>query len=211
MNKIEGLRSIRHAVKFSRHAIVRRILEPAGPSVASADYHQDVLVIGQATLLMAELDDHLYYLPLLQQACQAGLDGTATFGYEDDGYEGQPEPHRPTEPFNPYRAMALLLRTTSPFGSLTLSPALLRYVELLPEQRRRSAVGHQDGEILLTDDGKGGHRPMTPAEIGRLGDKVLAEALEETLFVQTYAQDLARVKQLVEQRGDLQQIRELLR
>ena len=210
MNKIEGLRSIRHAVKFSRHAIVRRILEPSSPPEASAEYNQDVLVIGQATLLMAEIDDHLYYLPLLQQAAQAGIDGTTTFGYEDDGYEGQAEPSAPTEPFDPYTALRLLLRTDSPFGTLSLSPALLRYVELLPDQRRRSAVRHQDGEVLLTPDNKGGYRPMTPDEIGRLGDSVLADALEETMFVQTYASDLARVRQLVEQRGDLHEILALL-
>jgi hypothetical protein len=210
MLKIQGLRAVRTSLQLFSRSVVNRVLNPNRAPLAPVDYDQHIQFAGQAAILLGEVDDHLYYLPLLREACECGIHGTVPEGYEEDGYEGWPEAATPDAPFNAYEAMRLLLGTESTFGVLSLSPALLSYIETLPEQRRRGAMTIQDGEVPMTTTDTGDYRPMTPAEIERMGDKALLSALEEYQFAQTYADDLARVKALVEQRGDLHQILALL-
>jgi hypothetical protein len=210
MRFITGLRAIKSHLKFVSHTIVLRVLAPHGIGMAPATYEQNLLQAGQVAVWIAELEDHLYYLGLLHTAAQHGQQGTIAFGYDEDGYEGWEEPATPTTPYDAYEDMRLLLSTSSPFGQLGLSSGLLRYIELMPEQRRRTSVQEQDGEILMTTTESGEVRPMTTAEIGRLGDQVFVGAMEELLFVESYAQDLAHLKSLVEQRAGWEQITSLL-
>ncbi|MCA8830300.1 hypothetical protein [Hymenobacter pini] len=210
MSKLAGLRAIKSHLQFLSHSLVRRVLAPLGVGLDRFTYNEHLLHVGQAAVWVGEVEDHLFYLPQLQEACQHGLLGTAPDYYAEEGYEGWPEPTKPSTPYDAYEDMRLLLTTASPFGTLALSEELLRYVERMPEQRRKSTVQVQDGEILMTVTESGEVRPMTPAEVERVGDTALLSTVEELFFMQSYAADLMRVKELVEQRADFQHIKLLL-
>lgn len=104
------------------------------------------------------------------------------------------------------------LLTKANISCLSLSPALLRFIELLPEvatDRAERDVAAKDGVLLHVGD-DGTTRPMARSELRRLGNRAVVHATEDSFFATIYADELMRIQQLAHARGDLQQLLALL-
>lgn len=212
MSKISHLQTVSTHLHVRMHYFINRLLRAEQYEFTPETFDYYTRTVGQATIMQAEIEDHCNSLRSIAAACQHGFDGTIPEGYEEDGYEFSEDPQTPELPYDPYTDILGYLHGGGNISCLTLSPALLRFIELLPdvaaERAERNAKG-EDGTLLCHDE-EGGLRPMTQRELRRQGNQAVLEAAEEALFAEAYATDMQQIKALVEQRGDLQQILDLL-
>ncbi|MBO3273210.1 hypothetical protein [Hymenobacter defluvii] len=212
MSKIQHFETVNTHLHVRMQYFINRLLRAEQYEFTPESFDYYTKTVGQATIMQAEIEDHRDSLAHIEAACQHGLAGTIPEGYEEDGYEFTKDPETPELPYDPYTDMLGYLHGGGNISCLTLSPALLRFIELLPdvaaERAERDATG-QDGVLLYVND-DGSTRPMTQRELRRQGNRAVLEAAEEALFATAYAADMQQVKTLAEQRGDLQQILDLL-
>ena len=215
MSKIQSLETVKGYIEIRRHRFVQHVqyLQFTN-SHDVADYDKSLMIIGQATVLMSELYSHCMCLLGITAACEHGLAGTRPAGDEEWVREFGPftENGEPAG-YDPYQIILNYLTGVSLYlPCLTLSPALLAFIDMMPEMAGKSFeqdLFEQHG-VLTHVDGDGTARPATDAEVQRLGDNAVLQALEQSFFATTYAADMAQVKDLVEQRGCFHQILALL-
>jgi len=212
MRKTDHLHSIHARLAIRRQYFISRLLRLDQYAFTPKTFAEYTKSVGQATVMQAELEDHCRSLKAIEAACHHGLNGTIPEGYSEDGYEFTQEPETPELPYDAYTDILGYLHGGANISCLTLSPPLKRFIELLPSVAADCAerdLHAKDGGLLhVLDDGS--TRPMTQTELLRRGDQAQLEALELSLFADTYAQDLAQIHQLAQRRGDLQQILDLL-
>jgi hypothetical protein len=212
MSKLDRLTTVSAHLAIRKHYFVSRLLRLDQYQFTPETFEDYTKSVGQATIMEAEIQDHCLSLRAIEAACQHGLNGTIPDGYQEDGYEFTEEPETPLLPYDAYSDILGYLHGGSNISCLTLSPALRRFIELLPdvaaERAERDATA-QDGVLLYVED-DGSTRPMTQRELRRRGNQTVMDAMEEVLFATAYADDLQQIQQIAEQRGDLQQILALL-
>ncbi|MDF7810931.1 hypothetical protein [Hymenobacter sp. YC55] len=212
MSKITQLETVHTHLTMRLHYFITRLLRVEQYEFTPETFDYYTKSVGQGTIMQAEIEDHCDSLRAIEAACHHGLAGTAPEGFEEYGYEFTEAPEVPLLPYDPYTDILGYLAGGANISCLTLSPALLRFIELLPEvaaeRAERDATG-QDG-VLMRFDEVGDCRPMTRSELLRAGNKAVLEAVEESLFATTYADDMQRIQELAHARGDLRQILSLI-
>lgn len=212
MSKIERLETIHIRLAIRRQYFVFRLLRLDQYQFTPETFEEYTKSVGQATIMQAEIEDHCSSLRAIAAACHHGLNGTIPEGYEEDGYEFTEEPETPDLPYDAYTDILGYLHGGGNVSCRTLSPPLKRFIELLPSVAAECAerdLHAKDGVLLHVND-DGSTRPMTQPELLRRGDQAQLEALELSLFAETYASELQQIQRLAEQRGDLRQILEFL-
>ena len=212
MNKITALETIHTHLCVRMHYFISRLLRVEQYEFTPETFDHYTKSVGQATIMQAEIEDHCNSLTAIEAACQHGLAGTIPEGYTEDGYEFAEEPETPELPYDPYTDILGYFTGGANISCRTLSPALLRFIELLPEvaaERAERDVEAKDGVLMRLDD-EGSCRPMTRSELLRAGNRSVVDAVEQSLFATTYANDMLRIQQLAHARGDLHQILDLL-
>ncbi|WP_375438144.1 hypothetical protein [uncultured Hymenobacter sp.] len=212
MSKIAALETVHTHLTIRLHYFITRLLRVEQYEFTPETFDYYTKSVGQGTIMQAEIDDHCNSLRGIEAACQHGLAGTAPEGYDEDGYEFTEEPETPQQPYDPYTDILGYLAGGANISCLTLSPALLRFIELLPTvaaERAERNVEAQDGVLLRMDDA-GGCRPMTRSELLRAGNKAVLDAVDQSLFASTYAADMRRVQELAMVRDDFRQILDLV-
>jgi hypothetical protein len=212
MNKIARLETIHTHLCIRLQYYINRLLRLEQYAFTQDDFDNYTKSVGQGTVMQAEIEDHCNSLTAIEAACQHGLAGTIPEGYTEDGYEFTEEPETPELPYDPYTDILGYLTGGGNISCLTLSPALLRFIELLPEVAAERAERDVEGKdrVLLYVGDDGQTRPMTRSELLRQGNRSVVHAMEESLFATTYADDMLRIKELAHARGDLHQILVLL-
>jgi hypothetical protein len=212
MHKIERLETVHTRLAIRRQYFVFRLLRLDQYAFTPETFEEYTKSVGQATVMQAEIEDHCSSLRAIEAACHHGLNGTIPEGYAEDGYEFTEDPETPLQPYDAYTDILGYLHGGANVSCLVLSPPLRRFIELLPTVAAECAerdLHARDGVLLHVND-DGSTRPMTMDELQRRGDHKLLDALEDSLFAETYAQELQQIQRLAEQRGDLQQILALL-
>ena len=212
MSKIDRLETIHTRLAIRRQYFVFRLLRLDQYEFTPDSFDHYTKSVGQATIMQAEIEDHCASLKAIEAACHHGLNGTIPEGYEEDGYEFTQDPETPDLPYDAYTDILGYLHGGSNVSCRTLSPPLLRFIELLPTvatERAERDLHAKDG-VLLHVHADGSTRPMTTEELHRRGDHKLLDALEDSLFATTYAQEMQQIQLLAKQRGDLQQVLDLL-
>jgi len=212
MTKTDHLDSIHARLAIRQQYFVFRLLRLEQYQFTPETFEEYTKSVGQATIMQLEIEDHCASLKAIEAACHHGLNGTIPEGYEEDGYEFTEEPETPELPYDAYTDILGYLHGGGNVSCLTLSPPLKRFIELLPSVAAECAerdLHAKDGVLLHVND-DGSTRPMTQPELLRRGDQAQLEALELSLFAETYAQDLAQLQQLVQQRGDFRHLLDLL-
>ncbi|RSK23953.1 hypothetical protein [Hymenobacter metallilatus] len=212
MSKINHLETVYGHLSIRANYFVNRLLRLDQYEFTPEIFDHYTKSVGQATIMQAEIDDHCDSLEHIAQACKHGLEGTEPEHYREFGYEFTEEMEAPELPYDPYADILGYLAGGANISCMTLSPALLRFIELLPEvaaDRAERDVEAKDGILLyLNDDGSS--RPMTRSELLRKGNRTVMEAAEQSLFATTYAEDMLRVQELARTRGSLQEMLKLL-
>lgn len=212
MSKITRLEAVHTHLTIRLHYYITRLLRLDQYEFTPDIFDNYTKSVGQGTIMQAEIDDHCDSLRHIAAACRHGLAGTAPEGFEEYGYEWREDIQEPEGPYDPYVDILGYLTGGANISCLSLSPALLRFIELLPEvaaERAERDVEAKDGVLLYLEE-DGGTRPMTRSELLRQGNRAVLEAAEQSLFATTYAEDMLRVQELASTRGDLQQILDLL-
>ncbi|TGE03340.1 hypothetical protein [Hymenobacter fodinae] len=212
MSKISRLEAVHTHLTIRLHYYITRLLRLDQYEFTTDIFDNYTKSVGQGTIMQAEIDDHCDSLRHIEDACHHGLAGTSPEGFEEYGYEWHEDVQEPEGPYDPYVDILGYLTGGGNISCLTLSPALLRFIELLPEVAAEIAerdVEAKDGVLLYVED-DGTSRPMTRGELLRKGNRAVLNAVEESLFATTYATDMLRVQELASTRGDLQQILDLL-
>ena len=212
MSKITALETVHTHLSLRIQYFITRLLRVEQYEFTPETFDHYTKSVGQATIMQAEIEDHCDSLRAIEAACQHGLKGTDPVGFEEYGYEFMEEPQQPELPYDPYTDILGYLTGGANVSCLTLSPALLRFIELLPEvaaERAERDVEAKDGVLLhVGDDGQ--TRPMTRSELLRHGNRSVLDAVEQSLFATTYADDMLRIQEVAHARGDLQQLLALL-
>jgi hypothetical protein len=212
MSKITRLETIHTHLSIRLQYFINRLLRLEHFEFTKEVFDNYTQTVGQGTVMQAEIKDHCDSLRGILLACRHGLAGTNPEGFEEWGYEFAEDPEQPLAPYDPYADILGYLRGGLNISCMALSPALLRFIELLPEvaaDRAERDVFAKDGVLLRVDD-EGQTHPMTQEELRCRGDQALLDALEESMFATTYAEDMLRIQQLATERGDLQQIQDLV-
>lgn len=212
MSKITALETIHTHLCVRMQYFISRLLRVEQYEFTPETFDHYTKSVGQATIMQAEIDDHCDSLRAIEAACQHGLKGTDPVGFEEYGYEFLDEPQEPELPYDPYTDILGYLTGGTNISCLTLSPALLRFIELLPEVAAERAERDVEGKdrVLLYVEDDGQTRPMTRSELLRQGNRAVLDAVEESLFATAYADDMLRIQELARARGDLHQILALL-
>lgn len=212
MSKTSRLESIHTHLAVRKSNYLQQLLRADQLGLSLATWENYTQCVGQATVMQAEIEDHCQSLQAIEDACQHGLAGTIPDGYTEDGYEFAEEPETPELPYDPYTDILGYLTGGGNISCLTLSPALLHFIERLPEVAADQAERDVKGKdrVLLRHDDNGGMRPMTKSELRRQGNRAVVHATEQSFFAATYADELRRIQEVAHARGDFQLILELL-
>lgn len=212
MSKITALETVHTHLSVRMQYFITRLLRLEQYEFTPETFDHYTKSVGHATIMQAEIEDHCDSLRAIEAACHHGLGGTAPEGYDEFGYEFTEQPETPALPYDPYTDILGYLNGGANISCLTLSPALLRFIELLPEvaaERAERDVAGKDG-VLMRFSEEGDCQPMTRSELLRAGNRSVLDAVEQSLFATSYANELRRIQELAHSRGDLQQILALL-
>ena len=208
MSKIEGLQTLRDHIEQTNEVWAHiLVLHPLSEPENRLDRLRH---IGERALLLAELDDHLHNLSGIVAACRHGLAGNVPDDYSPNNY-GLSDT---STPYDPYATILEHLGAEDRVSVLQLSPALLAFIEGLPEWERSSSATLLDffGKATWQPDPVTGKlRPLTEEETKRWPESSMMKSIEQTFFAIPYAEDMAKALTLTEARCDLQQILDLAR
>lgn len=205
MSKIEGLKAVRQHLTLYRSAVVRGLLYR---EIEPESRARRLTQLGEYTLLLEEIKDHLHNLSDIVVACRHGLAGTEPAGYDPWGGGDYDE----ARPYNPYEEIAECLQSGCSVSVLTLSPELLGYIESLPDAERRTSVfllGFFGKAPWQRDTETGKLRALTDEETARWPESSMMESMEQNFFALTYAEEMAHALTLTNERADLQLILDL--
>lgn len=213
MAKIPGLQDINDHISLCRYAYLRTVLYQELDELTPEQQSTYQFQIGHMTILLEELKDHLYNLRGLATACAHGLAGTAPEDYEpwqEDEHENDIE-----VPYDAYAEMAYYLSGESSVRPHRLSDSILAYIEEMPQRDQVHAEGFLQffgGNLTVLQEGMPGtdSARYSSTDIAEAGISAALEAIGATVFVLSYADDMARVEQLVISRGPLEEIAALL-
>lgn len=201
MSKIKGLQTLRDHLELTNEVWSHILL--LHPLSEPENRTTHLRQIGERTLLLVELDDHLHNLNGIVAACRHGLAGTGPASPRSPIPSLLPEP-APC----PYSAILEIMTAEDRVSVLQLSPALLAYIDQLPEQERATSAFHLDffGKATWEPDETGKLRPLTYEETVRWPESSMMKSVEQTFFALTYAEDMANALATVEAGGELQRI-----
>lgn len=204
MSKISGLEFIRTRLGTERVSLQSTLFygRQHGQQPTSADLER----LGALTLTISECDRLLWDLRQLHLNCEHGLAGTVPEFYEGTDMEGD------TAPYDCYREMGYMFMKYGQVWVGALSPLLHQLSDGLPEACRAAhdrLLNSQVPFMVFEPDTQEG-RPLSQAELLKRGQAMMLDAMERTMFTQTYASDMAQVAQLIDTRGDLGQLLALL-
>lgn len=205
MSKIEGLKAVRQHLTLYRSAVTRGLLYR---EIEPETRPRRLAQLGEYTLLLEEIKDHLQNLSGIVTACRHGLAGTAPVSYDPWGGGDYDE----LRPYDPYEEIAECLQSGCSVSALSLSPELLDYIEQLPDAERRTSAFLLDlfGRAPWQRDTETGKlRALTDEETARWPESSMMESVEQTFFTLTYAEEMARALALTNERAELQLILDL--
>jgi len=197
MQKLDRLRVVDNLLVYDRSNLLRQ-LPPFNEEPDLATRQHTLLRIGELTVLLSEVREHLNNL--------LALETTSQLPATDPDYQG--------EQFCTRVQQAL---TQGLLPSLTLSPALQAYIQQLPHvQQAISARERNEGQPLVNpDDLHGEYHAQSEEEWLHQHDltsqAALArcEAAVHALCV-TFPQDMQQVQTLIRTRGNADQLLALL-
>ena len=167
-------------------------------------------------LVAKECHDLGWALGLMRADCLHGIAGTVPEEY-DPFYNGDSNPPL-DEPrgYDAYYEMGWYVHPDyTPHGLAgDLSQSLLDAVgSLITSKSTVKSYAEGQGMELMTRDGgtdEGEWRPMTQEEITKYSRRESTRAIEDCLFTVGFNEDMARLRQMVAERGSLTEILELI-
>jgi hypothetical protein len=211
MSKLQGLKFLQKQFEFNGHQMAHVLLYKNLPADKIADYQ---LGLGRMVLIAMECGDICWALGLIRDECQHGIAGTEPEGYDPffngDGNPPLDEPR----PYDAYTEMGWYLwPDETPHGlGLDLSKSVLDAVgSLLVSKAGLKSYSDAQGMRLMTrDSDEDEFRPMTDAEITKHSRREESEVMEGCVFTVGFNEDIARLRQLVAERGSLTEILDLI-
>lgn len=211
MSKLQGLQSLQGHFEFNGQQMAHVLLYKNLPAEKLGHYQ---LGLGRAVLVAKECGDIRWALALIRTDCLHGLAGTTPEEYDPyfDG-DGNPPLDEP-RPYDAYAEMGYYLRPEeTPHGlGLELSTSVLEAVgALLISKAGLKSYAEGEGLQLMTrDTDEGEFRLMTSEEITKYSRRQESQVLEDCLFTVGFNDDMARLRQLVAERGSLSEILDLI-
>jgi hypothetical protein len=198
MSKFQSLAKIHESIGITRAPVLNTLLFS---DLTAAKRKRLVIEAGELTLLRAEIDGHKHALQLADLACEHGRAGTIPDRWEEWGGG---------EAYDPHQEVVDSLEW-APGRGAGMSPALLEYIDQLPQQSSQRFVDMlqqaQNAAPLLPAVTA---EKITSGDAGQMGHGLYVESLQDTLFASSYADDLAQAMHLAKQKGDFEQISQLI-
>lgn len=211
--KLQGLRFLENQFSFQGDMMLHVLLYKNTDPDKRATH---TLGMAKWVLCAKECADVSHGLGLMREVCELALAGTVP-DYHDPYYDLINDEEL-TEPraYDPYEELRYYLHPdNTPHGlGLDLSPELLLAAEILlagPRTLRQKEA--EVGQRLMRrneGDPTGPFRPMTDGELAKHTRRQETEFMEATLFTVDFNHDMARLRDLVLQRGDLAEILALI-
>ncbi len=211
MSKIQGLEALAASFDFQSQQTAHMLLYKNLPTEKLMHYQ---LGMALAMLVAKEGHDIGWALGLMRADCLHGIAGTVPEEYDPffDG-EGTPPLDSPRA-YDAYTEMGWYLHPDyTPHGlGLDLSPALLDAVGSLINSKSglKAYAEMKDLELVTRDSDEGEWRPMTALEVSQYALRESNRTIEDCLFTVGFNEDMARLRQLVAERGSLVEILELI-
>jgi len=211
MSKLQGLEKLAAHFDFQAQQTAHMLLYKNVPAEKLL-YWQ--LGMALAMLVAKESHDIGWALGLMRADCLHGIAGTCPAEY-DPTFDGEDNPPLDEpRPYDAYREMGYYLAADyTPHGlGLDLSPGLLDAVgSLLASKATLKVYAQQsDLQLMTRDSDEGEYRPMTDEEITRYSLRESNEVIADCLFTVGFNEDMARLRQLVAERGSMTEILELI-
>jgi hypothetical protein len=211
MSKLQGLEKLAaHFDQQAQHTSYLLLYK----NVPSEKLMHWQLGMALAMLVAKEAHDIGWALELMRADCLHGIAGTVPEEYDPlfDG-DGNPELEEP-RPYDAYTEMSYYLAEDyTPHGlGLDLSPGLLDAVGslLASKSTLKTYAQKSDLQLMTRDSDEGEFRPMTDEEVARYSLRESNEVIADCLFTVGFNEDMARLRQLVAERGSLTEILELI-
>lgn len=211
MSKLQGLQSLQKHFEFNGQQMAHVLLYKNLPAEKLAHYQ---LGLGRMVLIAMECGDIRWALGLIRTECAHGIAGTTPEEY-DPFFDGDDNPPL-DEPrlYDAYVEMGHYLRPDdTPHGlGLDLSSAVLDAVgALLVSKAGLKSYAEAEGLRLMTrDSDEGEFRLMTDEETTRYARRQESKVLDDCLFTVGFNDEMARLRQLVAERGSLAEILDLI-
>jgi hypothetical protein len=211
MSKLQGLEKLAAHFDFQAQQTTHMLLYKNLPGEKLLHYQ---LGMALAMLVAKEAHDIGWALGLMRADCLHGIAGTVPEEYDPlfDG-DGNPELEEP-RPYDAYTEMGYYLAEDyTPHGlGLNLSPGALDAVGSLLASKSTLKLFAQksDLQLMTRDSDEGEFRPMTDEEVARYSLRESNEVIADCLFTVGFNEDMARLRQLVAERGSLTEILELI-
>jgi hypothetical protein len=211
MSKLQGLEKLAAHFDFQAQQTAHLLLYKNLPTEKLMHYQ---LGMALAMLVAKEAHDIGWALGLMRTDCLHGIAGTCPAEYDPlfDG-DGNPPLDEP-RPYDAYTEMGwYLAEDYTPYGlGLNLSPGALDAVGSLLASKSGLKVyaKNKDLELMTRDSDEGEWRPMTEQEIEAYSRRESNEVIDDCLFTVGFNDDMARLRQLVSERGSLAEILELI-
>lgn len=212
MSKLQGLDFLQKQLEFNGQQMAHVLLYKNLPPEKIVHYQ---LGLGKMVLVAMECGDVRYALGMIRYECQFGIAGTVPEEYDPSiDLDGFPLDEGEERPYDVYAEMDYYLRPDdTPHGlGLDLSQSVLDAVgSLLVSKAGLKSYSEAQGMQLMTrDSDEGEFRPMTDEEIIKHSRRKESEVMEGCVFTVGFNEDMARLRQLVAERGSLTEILDLI-
>lgn len=211
MSKLQGLKALAAHFDFQAKQTAHLLLYKNLPTEKLMHYQ---LGMALAMLVANECHDIAWALGLMRADCLHGIAGTEPEEYDPffDG-DGNPPLDEP-RPYDAYFEMsAYVWPDDTPHGlGLDLSQGLLDAVGslLVSKSTLKSYAEGKELELMTRDSDEGEWRRMTGKEIQKYSRRESSRVIEDCLFTVGFNDDMARLRQLLTERGSLAEILELI-
>lgn len=211
MSKLQGLEKLAAHFDFQAQQTAHLLLYKNVPADKLLHWQ---LGMALAMLVAKESHDIGWALGLMRAECLHGIAGTCPAEY-DPTFDGEDNPPlAEPRPYDAYREMGYYLAADyTPYGlGLDLSPGLLDAVGSLITSKSglKAYAKNEDLQLMTRDSDEGEWRPMTEQEVVKYSRRESNEVMEDCLFTVGFNDDMARLRQLVAERGSLAEILELI-
>ncbi len=211
MSKLQGLQALSAHFDFQAKQTAHVLLYKNLPAEKLLHYQ---LGMALAMLVAKECDDIAWALGLMRADCLHGIAGTTPEEY-DPFYAGDGNPpFDEPRPYDAYREMDWYMHPDdTPHGlGLDLSKSLLDAVGslIVSKSALKNYAEGQRMELMTRESDEGDWRPMTSAEVAKYSRRESSRVMEDCLFTVGFNEDMARLRQLIAERGSLTEILELI-
>ncbi|MGI4735039.1 MAG: hypothetical protein ACRYG7_07665 [Janthinobacterium lividum] len=209
MSKQQGLKFLQSKFNWQVMTLTNIILYKNLPAETE---NNRLIGLAKFHLLAQECKDLRWQLGLIRDECLTGLSGLEPDGY-DPFFDGDGNPPLETaRPYDPYREIHWIIDPGyTPHGlGMNLSPGVFDTIGMLLGVH--DSMNHEEGTLLTREGGtdEGEWRPMTAEELTKMKRKEQQEFMDGTLFTVGFNEDMARLRQLVVERGSLAEILDLV-